>query len=58
MKLTMGMLLASMSVFGAKDFSRVNQGCLLTFTGRHAKKQNKLSQSAKRKRVRQKGGKK
>lgn len=58
MKLSMGMLLASMSILGAKDFSKISKYSGISFTGNYPKKQNKLSQSAKRKRARQKGGKK
>ena len=58
MKLSMGMLLAAMSLHGSKDFSQINQYGFLSFSGNYPKKQNKLSQSAKRKRARQKGGKK
>ena len=58
MKLSMGMLLAVMSTQCASDFSKFHQVGFSSFGGNHAKKQNKLSQSAKRKRARQKGGKK
>lgn len=58
MKLGMGMLLAAMSTQCANDFSRFHQVGFSSFSGSHSKKQNKLSQSAKRKRARQKGGEK
>lgn len=58
MKLSIGMLLAAMSVQGASDFSNFRQVGFSSFNGSHTKKQNKLSQSAKRKRARQRGGKK
>ena len=54
----MGMLLAAMSIQGCGDFSIFRQNGFCSFSGRHQKKQNKLSQSAKRKRNRQRGGKK
>ena len=58
MKLGMGMLLAAMSIQGCIDFSNLRQNEFCSFSGKHQKKQNKLSQSAKRKRNRQRGGKK
>ena len=58
MKLSMGIALALVSTFGAKDFSQINKCLEMSFTGNYPKKQNKLSQSAKRKRARKKGGKK
>ena len=58
MKLGMGMLLAAMSIQGCSDFSNFRQNEFCSFSGRHQKKQNKLSQSAKRKRNRQRGIKK
>ena len=55
MKLGMGMLLAAMSIQGCVDFSNLRQNGFCSFSGKHQKKQNKLSQSAKRKRNRQRG---
>ena len=56
----MGMLSAMMCVFGAPSYSEIMQrhDWDYSFSGRHPKKQNKLSQKGKRKRNRQKGGKK
>ena len=58
MKLGMGMLLAAMSIQGCSDFSNFRKNGFCSFSGKHQKKQNKLSQSAKRRRNRQQGIKK
>lgn len=58
---SMGMLSAMMCAFGAPSYSeimQIRQGWHCSFSGRYPKKQNKLSQKGKRKRVRQRGGKK
>ena len=58
---SMGMLTAIMCAFGASSYSHIAKdgSCWgFGFSGRHPKKQNKLSQKGKRKRNRQKGGKK
>lgn len=49
MKLNMGMLLVAMSVSSARDFSDVQNFGLCSFSGKHSKKQNKLSQKSKKK---------
>ena len=58
---SMGIVAAMIGAFGSPSYSHLNTiNCAMSmgFGGSHHKKQNKLSQSAKRKRARQKGGKK
>lgn len=58
---SMGLITAVLSAFGAPSYSEIrqyNHPLGLNFSGRYAKKQNKLSQKGKRKRNRQRGSKK